>query len=133
MPVLDPNVVFQVSRPTFDAGTNTTGEAMPYQSGYIGHLRQVTSDDYWIPTSASNSTHVLLLDEGVNIGKGDELTNIVRLLDGQPYEDDVPLVGQANSAHIVWRVQYADPTRMVSLAYRRITLYRVVASGPTHP
>lgn len=134
MAVLDPNVLFDVLRPTYNNSTGQTSTPGPFQSSYEGHLRQVDQQDYtWLPEGAASASHVLLIDEGLNLGEGDVLTNITREVDGQAYDDSIPPDGQVNSATVVWRVLYVTPTRPVSLSYRKAAVKKIISSGPTHP
>lgn len=123
MPVLLPNVLFDVHRSVYTTGKGTS-KAVPYLYDQEGHVTTVPSRH--LKMSAVGAVRIpyeLRVELGTDIKIGDIITNM-RLMDtGDTWIDDV-------GGLQTWRV--VDPYDMTPgiLGYRMLMIERVIGGGP---
>jgi hypothetical protein len=124
MPILLPNILFDVHRASFIVGKGTKA-AIPYLYNQEGHLMTIASRHLRMSaTSAVRIVYEMHVEFGADIVIGDIITNIRLISTGDVWVDD-------NSKNIqTWRV--IDPYDMSPgiLAYKNIMMERVIGGGP---
>ena len=136
MPILMPNVFFDVSRARYSKNTGVTSKPQPNLYRVSGNLSSMMASDYvalaGAPEPALKASYIILVSSGTDIVDGDFISMIYQRDGKTKWPGFGPGVGEPGYGGVSWWVRFHREESPMIMPYRSLFVERLITSGPSN-